>query len=161
MNEPSPFRIVPMIAACVLPGLGHVLGGERVRGVCVGAGVLGLFFGGMLIGGIDAVDSREDRIWFLGQALVGPVAFGVDYLHQNHFKVIDPTTHQLRSAYPTEGRDPKTGVAVPGGTPPNVKSVGKMNELGTLFATVAGMLNVIAVIDAGFPVRSRSGGGKP
>lgn len=150
-----------MIAACVLPGLGHVLGGERVRGACVGAGILGLFFGGMLIGGIDAVDSREDRIWFLGQALVGPVAFGVDYLHQNHFKVIDPATRQLRSAYPTEGRDSKTGLAIPGGTPPNVKSVGKMNELGTLFATVAGMLNVIAVIDAGFPVRSRSGGGKP
>jgi len=145
------FNPIALLGALAIPGLGHALGGDRKRGLCVGVGVLGLFFSGILVGGIDTIDSKEDRIWFFGQALVGPIAFGVDYLHQNHFKVIDPLTKQRRSAYPTEGRDPATGQATPGGTPPNRKSVGKMNEIGTLFSTIAGMVNLIAIIDAGFP----------
>ncbi len=148
------FRPIELIAALLIPGLGHFLGGERRRGVCISAGVLGLFFGGMLIGGIDVIDSREDRIWFFGQACVGPVAFGVDWVHQNKFKVIDPKTKQLRSANPDEGRDAR-GFAVAGGTPPNEKSINKVNDLGTLFATIAGMMNLIVVLDAGFPTRAR------
>jgi len=131
--------------------------GERTRGLLVSLGVLWLFFGGMLVGGIDVIDSREDRIWFVGQALVGPIAFGVDYAHQNYFKVRDPKSGEFRSAYPGEGRDPKTGIAVAGGSPPNRKSIAKINELGTLFATIAGMLNLIAMIDAAFPT-ARAGG---
>ena len=87
------------------------IGGERLRGVLIAVGVLGLFFGGMLIGGIDVIDSREDRVWFFGQALVGPTAFAVDWAHQTQFKVIDPNTRQLRTAYPGEGRD-ANGMAV-------------------------------------------------
>ncbi len=144
-----------MLAALVVPGLGHVVAGEHIRGVLAGAGVLGLFFGGMFIGGIDVVDSREDAVWFYGQALVGPIAFGVDWAHQNKFKVFDPVTKQVRSANPNEGRDPITGKAVAGGTPPNEKSLSKVNELGTLFGTVAGMLNLVVVLDAGFPSRDK------
>jgi len=157
MSDPSPFGFKPLalLAGVALPGLGHAVRGEARRGVLVAAGVLGLFLGGVLIGGIDVIDSKEDRVWFFGQALVGPLAFGIDHIHQSRFKVIDPDTLRPRSAYPGEGRDPVTGRAVAGGTPPNIKSVGKMNELGTLFATVAGMLNLIAVIDAGFPSNRR------
>lgn len=152
------FRPLPMLGAVVFPGLGHVLAGEVKRGIFIAAGVLGLFFGGMFIGGIDVIDSREDRVWFFGQALVGPLAFGVDWAHQNKFKVTDPATKAVRSADPDEGRDAK-GFAVKGGKPPNEKSIGKVNELGTLFATIAGMLNLIVILDAGFP--SRRSGAKP
>ncbi|GJQ29369.1 MAG: hypothetical protein HBSAPP03_12530 [Phycisphaerae bacterium] len=148
---PSGFQPLALLGAAIFPGLGHVLGKDPKRGACVALGVLGLFFGGILIGGIDVIDSKEDRVWFYGQALVGPVAFGVDYLHQSRFKVHAPGG-VVRSAYPTEGRDPTTGAPVVGGRPPNTKSIGKMNEIGTLFATIAGMMNLIAVIDAGFPV---------
>ncbi|MFA6045747.1 MAG: DUF6677 family protein [Phycisphaerales bacterium] len=157
MDEPPLFRPLGLVAACVLPGLGHIVNGETKRGLCIGAGVLGLFFSGLLIGGIDTIDSREDRVWFFGQALVGPLSFVIDYAHQTHFKVIDPQTKQLRSAYPGEGRDPKNGYAVTPGMPPNIKSISKMNELGTLFSTVAGMLNFIVVLDAGFPSRRQTG----
>jgi hypothetical protein len=113
----------------------------------------------MLIGGIDVIDSHEDRIWFFGQALVGPIAFGVDRLHQYHFKGIDPDTGARRSVNPDEWRDPKTGriqPAGPGQGPPNIKSLGKMNELGTLYCAIAGMLNLIAILDA---FMHRPGGG--
>lgn len=148
------FRPASLVAAIVLPGLGHFIGGERLRGVLIAVGVLGLFFGGMLIGGIDVIDSREDRVWFFGQALVGPTAFAVDWAHQTQFKVIDPNTRQLRTAYPGEGRD-ANGMAVAGGTPPNIKSINKVNDIGTLYATIAGMLNLICILDAGWPPRRR------
>jgi hypothetical protein len=141
------------VLACLLPGLGHWYLGERGRAAIIAAGVLSLFFGGMLIGGIDVVDRKEDTIWFAGEALVGPLAFGVDYLHQSHFKVTQGG--QLRTANPGEVRDAK-GNAVPaanGEPPPNSKSLGRMNELGTLFCTIAGMLNLVVIIDALLPTK--------
>lgn len=148
------FRPASLIAAVLFPGAGHFIAGERKRGVLTGVGVLGLFFGGMFIGGIDVIDSKEDRIWFAGQALIGPTAFAVDWVHQNKFKVIDPATKALRSADPDEGRG-ANGVAVKGGTSPNQKSINKVNDLGTLYATLAGLMNLIVILDAGWPSRRR------
>lgn len=168
--------------AIILPGLGHWYLGYPRRARLIAAGVLGMFASGVFIGGIDVVDRREDFPWFLGQALVGPVAFGVDWIHQNEFKVRAPVTG-LRSAFPNEYRIPGTGepiitqldpvtnvptVNLPGPTPltsttvspawpPNVKSLSRMNELGTLFCTIAGMMNLICIIDAAFSRRREEG----
>lgn len=177
------FQPIAGVLALLLPGLGHWFLGYRRRGVFIAIGVLGLFSGGILIGGIDAVDRREDFPWFLGQALVGPVAIGTDWLHQNHFKVRD--VQGLRSAMPDEYRNPQTGeyvktvldpadglpvarlpspagdplsnVVVKPAWPPNVKSLSRMNELGMLFGTIGGMMNLICVIDAAFSRRRREG----
>jgi hypothetical protein len=161
--HPAPFQPVALVAACLLPGAGHALLGDRRRGILIGAGVLGLFFGGLLIGGIDAVDRREDFVWFVGEALVGPIAFAVDYYHQNHLKVRDRPGGPVRSAYPNEVRDPRGLAAQVLETdprkPPSVKSIGRVNELGTLFCTIAGMMNLIVIIDAAF--RHRAPGGTP
>ena len=170
------------LLAILLPGLGHWYLGYRRRGRLVATGVLAMFVSGLFIGGIDAVDRREDLPWFLGQALVGPIAFGVDWVHQNRFKVRVPASGP-RSAYPDETRDPQTGAAIVtqidpatglstarlsgttplNGTiltpadPPNVKSLSRMNELGTLFCTIAGMMNLICIIDAAFSRRREEG----
>ncbi|MBL0921924.1 MAG: hypothetical protein IBJ10_07325 [Phycisphaerales bacterium] len=136
------------IAAFALPGLGHVVLGEPKRGLLIGVGILGLFFGGIFVGGIDVIDRREDFWWFAGQAGVGPIAFGVDWAHQNLIKVEDPSVPGgRRSAWPDE-------------SPRAQKSLGRLNELGALYATLAGLLNVIAVIDAAWhtPRRRRPHG---
>lgn len=114
--------IVAGVLAVVLPGLGHLYLGQKKRAAYAAIGILGLFFGGLFIGGIDTVDAREDRWWFVGQALVGPIALGTNWVHQNHFKLYDlpqpgagPTPTGLsvyadelpfryRSAYPGEMR---------------------------------------------------------
>jgi hypothetical protein len=171
-SGPETFQPVAALLAILLPGAGHAFLGQYQRAGFVALGVLGLFFSGLLIGGIDVVDRRQNPVvlygrptvnaWFFGQALVGPLTFGVDYLHQNHFKVIDPQTGERRSARPeirdaegqlvapAEIRGPG-GVAVPGSPgdrPPNSKALGRMHELGTLFITIAGMLNLIVIMDA-------------
>ncbi len=149
-SGPEQFDPIALVLACVLPGLGHWYLGEKKRAILIATGVLGLFLGGMLIGGLDVVDSKEDTIWFVGEALVGPLAFGADYYHQNHLKVHVAGPQKMRSALPGEIRNPDgtPGVAAPGQNPPNTKSLGRMNELGTLFSTIAGMMNLIVIIDA-------------
>lgn len=141
MTEPpsrNPDRLQPvaLVLAFLLPGLGHAHLGERRRGVCIGVGVLSLFLGGLLIGGIDAVDRKEDFWWFIAQAGVGPVAVATDRLHQS-MKVTDPATGTRRSPNPDEN-------------PRYTKSLGKINEIGALYCALAGLLNLIAMLDAGW-----------
>ncbi len=203
-DSPQPLAA---LLALLLPGAGHFYLGHRRRGVLVAVSILGLFFSGLLIGGIDSVDSRENRIWFFGQTLVGPITFAVDAIHQSRFKVLGPTissietnrvpeqsdpvphytahyeNHRrgavLRAAAPFEIRGPD-GYAVPvrdprypaadprapltftdpatklprlstlADRPPYVQALGRASELGTLFATIAGMLNLICIIDAAY-----------
>ncbi|MEL6739871.1 MAG: DUF6677 family protein [Planctomycetota bacterium] len=176
-TDPGPeaegLNIPAGIAALLLPGVGQAVRGEPKRGLLAGVGVLLLFFGGMLIGGIDSIDSKEDRIWFFGQALVGPIAFVVDGVHQNAFKAFDeanpsgprrsgrPDEHRVRDAAGRPVWAPLTREQIDSGMgPPNVKSVGRINEVGTLFCTIAGMLNLIVFLDALIPPVWRRGAGE-
>ncbi|MCB9840796.1 MAG: hypothetical protein H6809_03985 [Phycisphaeraceae bacterium] len=166
--EPLRFNPVAGVLAFLIPGAGHVYMGQATRGVLIGAGILGLFFGGMFIGGLSIVDSRsprmENRISYYGQVLVGPAAIIVDRLHQSMFKAVDERTRTTRALNPGEviipAGDPRNGRNVPiiaraaDGTdegPPYVKSLGKVHEIGLLYTLVAGMLNLIVIIDAAFP----------
>lgn len=183
------------VLAFLFPGAGHLYLRQTRRGVLAAIGVLGLFLGGLLIGGVDVIDRKEDKWWFLGQALIGPMTFAVDYYQQNVLKAypLDPSEvagqrvrsdrlDQLtrRSLMPGEKRVvaefqtfaqqtdaqgrpsggaspgksmkiPYIAPAGPGEGPPNTKSIGRMNELGMLSVTIAGMLNFIIILDALFP----------
>jgi TM2 domain-containing membrane protein YozV len=181
-HGPQSIQPIAAVLAFLFPGAGHFYLGHHRRAYLIALGILGLFFGGMLIGGVDVVDRKEDFVWFLGEALVGPVAFGVDAYHQNMLKAYDPDSPMQsvpvakRSAHPdeartTERRDvfdkvtkkttsvdyPVFRPAKPGERPPNSKSIGRVNELGTLFCTIAGMLNLICIIDALFRQRGAPG----
>lgn len=171
-HPPDPFQPVAGLLAFAFPGAGHFFLGHRTRALGIVVGVLGLFITGLLVGGISCVDRRENFIWFLGQALNGPITFAVDYVHDKHFKVIDRPSGTIRSAHPFEFRHPRTAQPIPiaiagdGSTsanvdgkvitpayPPYVKGVGRMSELGTLFITIAGFMNLICIIDAAFTHR--------
>lgn len=182
LHEPRErFNPVPAVLAFVLPGLGHAYLRHFRRASMIALGCLGLFFGGLLVGGLDSVDRQEDFVWFMGQSLVGPIAFATDSIHQSSFKVLDPRGVR-RSARPNEFRNPVTGkaelivldhapnapssdpgvpiasysdasgqrVIVRPAYPPKVKAVGRFKDLGTLFCAVAGMMNLICIIDAAF-----------
>lgn len=172
------------VLAFVLPGAGHYYLGHKRRGVRIGLGVALLFVTGLLFGGLDSVDRRENPLWFwfYGQMWNGPAVFAVDWVHQNHFKVRDRFGGApiVRSARPDEYRDPRTGQPVPiltdpqtgerfanvpdpsgpgttrvaNARPPKVRTLGRVSELGTLFIAVAGMMNLICIIDATFRARA-------
>ncbi|QNN23020.1 hypothetical protein HED60_12325 [Planctomycetales bacterium ZRK34] len=123
---------VPLVAAAawVVPGLGHVLIGEHRRGVIVGVTLLSLFIGGLLVGGVDVIDRRQDTLWFAGQALIGPLALVVDQVH-SYFDADG-------SPAPPQAGQPMPAYEV---------SVGRVNELGTLYCTLAGVLNLLVILD--------------
>ncbi len=126
----------------ILPGLGHASLGDRRRGLFVGGGVLGLFLGGLLVGGLDVVDRREDHLWFLAQAGAGPVAWVADYANAS-LVASGRFGEMLEAPHPDPMAPRGTVVEVS-----SLKSLAHPNEMGTLFAAMAGLMNVVAVLDA-------------
>lgn len=179
---PPPPQPVAAVLAWLFPGAGHLYLGHTRRAILICLGVLGLFSGGLFVGGISCVDRKEAYFWYLGQAMTGPIALGVDYVHQHWFKALSETSFgnvrdtddlermmrgSMQSPRPGEIRvirersilDKATGkrttVRLPvfapapaGEPPPYVKSLGRVNELGTLFCTIAGFMNLICIVDA-------------
>lgn len=105
------------VLAYLFPGLGYLYLRQPVRAIALASGVLGLVIVGLLIGGIDVVDRHADFWWFIPQAGIGPLAFLIDWLRQG----------------------PLAASIMP--------SLARVNEVGTLYVVMAGMINAIAVID--------------
>ena len=136
MSMPEPRVEMPVALAVLLgwlvPGLGHYFVAERMRGVCICLGVWGLFVVGLLIGGIRIVEApRIDRqrvvgsavssLTFNQQVLAGPIAFGAAWLSN------------------VAAQHPETA---------GIRSHARVREIGTLYTTIAGLLNVLAMMDA-------------
>ena len=79
---------------------------------------------GLLLGGIDVVDMQQDRYWFVAQAGNGPVAFLLDYVNQSMLKTAAPATQA------------------------KLTSLGHLNAIGTLYIALAGLMNIVVMLDA-------------
>ncbi len=133
------------ILAWLWPGLGHLTLGERKRGLLIMFGVLFLFLGGLLVGGVDSVDRKDYRLWFLAQALCGPVAFDADRANQTYVK---PLPNDRVQRYERDDPELKTRL--------RRKGLGRVNEMGTLFCALAGLMNLVVILDALSPPAWRS-----
>lgn len=140
-SQPPP----PLVAAIsyLIPGGGYWLTGERPRGLIVGITVLSLFVFGMLLGGVRAIEVplfdekgnyqdsanlvREiaNKPWSALQVLCGPVAIAGGVL-------------SIMAGEPGNGQTPALGAL----------SHGRVNEIASLYMGVAGLLNLLAIIDA-------------
>jgi hypothetical protein len=113
------------LLAWLWPGLGHIWAlREPKRGGLIMFGMLFLIVSGVLVGGIDSVDRKEDRLWFLAQALNGPIAFAIDAANQQYVKKL-PDDERLLAT-----------------------SIGRPNEMGQLFVALAGLMNLVVMLDA-------------
>ncbi|MEX2673020.1 MAG: DUF6677 family protein [Phycisphaeraceae bacterium] len=142
------------LAAWLLPGLGHYLIGYRRRGLILGITILSLFAAGMLIGGIGVVNSERERLWFIGQTLIGPTAPVVDLYRQSlegrlgH--QLDRHAEELRQVEGFGADDARVLVNFLESdekVPAVRRSLGRVNELGTLYCTLAGVLNLLVILD--------------
>lgn len=121
------FEPVAGLLAVLVPGLGYLYLGELKRAALVAAGVLGLFVGGLLVGGISVVDRRNDQWWFLLQCGVGPATFAVNHINAGYMHLTQSGPNPQVTAYQ--------------------RSLGRVYEVGALSAGIAGMMNLIAIID--------------
>jgi hypothetical protein len=126
------FQPLAAILAWVVPGLGHWYLGQRVRALRIASGIAVLILGGLLIGGVDVVDSKEDRLWFIAQMGGGPVVLAIDTLNLKYVK-----------------SQPESEAA-------SWRALGHVNSVGTLSIGLAGMMNVVVILDALYP-RARGG----
>ncbi len=140
-NDDHPLNVQAAVLGLIVPGLGQISLGHAKRGLLAMAGVLGLFMGGLLVGGIDCVDRREDRLWFYLQACAGPVAFAADWANEAYVR--SGAAGELVATPPatTIDRGPEPKVST-------LKGITYANELGTLYCALAGLLNVVVVLDA-------------
>lgn len=147
------------LAGLLLPGAGYVAIGQRAHGITVGLTVILLFVMGLLIGGIRVVEvpgyddlgrpimipgnfrgestwilyarplvEIVNKPWFVPQAMTGPVGLIAANL-------------SVRAAQPAEDHPREEG------TP---HSHSRVAEIGTLYTAVAGMLNLMAIIDSAY-----------
>ena len=168
MTERKGFISAPplvAVAGWIVPGAGYLLLGQVARGVTIGVTILFLFIAGVLIGGIRVIDvpgftslgekkivikpdpdklvgpsPREwslrahplqtvfEKPWYVGQVLAGPICLAASYLS-------------------VEGAKPENPGAVVSRVPP---SHARVWEIGTLYTAVAGMLNLLAIIDSSY-----------
>ncbi|MHC5114337.1 MAG: DUF6677 family protein, partial [Planctomycetota bacterium] len=134
---------VGAVLAWLWPGLGQIARGERKRGVLVMAGVLFLFFSGLLVGGVDSVDRRNDGLWFLAQSLCGPIAFGADMVNQRFVQRPGDdwrSDRELQQRYLDGDEELLDQLRRVG--------LGHVNEMGTLFIALAGAMNLVVILDA-------------
>lgn len=150
-RKPPPPYLVGL-AQWALPGLGYWLIGHRARGTTIGLAVVTLFVLGLLIGGVRVVEvptyNRSgaailqqpdetflsyllrdvgNKPWSVPQVMAGPVA----------------VAGGAASVWAA-----RTG---PGSSEPRgPDSHARINEIAILYTAVAGMLNVLAIIDSAY-----------
>ena len=125
----------------MFPGLGHIAAGNVKRGVLAMSGVLFLFLSGILVGGIDAIDRKEDPLWFVAQAGCGPIAFATSYANDTLLK--------SGEAAPLVEMPSVQSMNQPKVYASSFKGLAHANEFGTLLVFLAGLLNVCVLLDAG------------
>lgn len=124
------------VAGWLLPGLGHMLAGHTRRGLVLMLCIGGLWISGLLIGGIGVVQNRGTdgalRPWFLGQAIVAP-SLVIEHLHERY-----RAQNAGRDPLPSDERIPYQ------------PAYAAAHELGTLYTALAGLLNLLAIIDIAY-----------
>ena len=139
-------RYLAALLAWMVPGLGHWYQGRKFKAVLYGVGILSLFFAGMVLGDWKVVywrwvnplrDSEHFCINYPGQFFAGLAAFPA--LLQATLKhygmnptlwgyLAEPSQNEINGLYPRLG--------------------GKFVEMGYLYTTIAGLLNILAIFDA-------------
>ena len=122
------------LAGWIIPGAGYWLVGERKRAITVGVTIIAIFFLGILIAGVRVVQAPEmaspgnpiqrvlTRPWFIGQVLTGPLGIGAAIV----------SDQLAQSSYKA------------------IEVKARLAEIGTLYTAIAGMLNLLVIIDSSY-----------
>ena len=124
----------PLVALVgwLIPGAGYWLIGQRGRGLTVGVTIVILFVLGLLIGGIRVVDAPEG-------ASPQKVLAKAWFVPQVLAGPIAVAAHLAADKW----------------VPRDVVSTARVNEIGTLYTAVAGLLNLMVIMDAALRAGNR------
>lgn len=124
-TNPTGRMVVAALATWLLPGAGHLLIGERTRGIAFIVVITLTFWTGVAIGGVKNTVSPVDRtLWFAGQICAG-----------GHSMV----ALAWASAVP--------GPKEAGKYPAALIGYGRTEEVSIVYTAIAGMLNILIILD--------------
>ena len=117
------------LAEWVVPGLGYGVLGQWARGLTIGLTIIVLFVLGLLIGGVGVVDAPTlaGGASVFGQIMQKPWFIG---------QILTGLPGVIAALCSQHCSGPV--------------STSRVNEIGTLYTAVAGMLNLMAVIDSSY-----------
>jgi len=125
-DEVQAARSAPVAAmlAWLLPGLGHWWIGERHRAVILFTATTATFWAGVAVGGVrSTVTPKDNGLWIAAQLCMGPQA--------------------LAALYWGKSLAPKRK-----GEPDPYKAPWPSSDIGVVYAGVAGLLNLLVILDA-------------
>ncbi len=147
-------HVLAVLLGWLLPGLGHVLIGKAARGVILGVTILMIYLGGIFIGGIGVIDSQSPEaedggkrplaLWFLGQALIAP-SLGLN-IYNHHLQEVYRDEVLSEEYSENDAWYPFVDTA----KAPYEPSFSKTHEQGLLYTSLAGLLNLLVLIDLVF-----------
>jgi hypothetical protein len=116
--------LLPLLAgicAWLFPGAGHLLIGEYKRALVISVSITALFVAGLYVGSVAVVDPVYEMLYYCTQILASPLVF-----------VIDHMSGQMGQATPAK----------------RLLVFARPNEIGQIYTSVAGMLNLLCVFSA-------------
>lgn len=126
----SLLMIVVGLAAWAVPGAGHFIIKERKRGIVIFITVTLTFLVGLHVGSIGVIDKVGAKPWYMAQMMTSPV--------------VGMIGHVSETAKDEQG-DRK------------YESFGRSSDVGQIYTSVAGMLNLLCVISAVYMVYTGRG----
>jgi hypothetical protein len=138
-------RYLAVLLAWMVPGLGHVYQGRTKKGVLYAVCILGLFLIGLAMGDWRIV------YWRWVSPTANTEAFCFNYLGQ-FWAGLTALPALIQGTLKWQGKPPDFlwgFMAEPTQNQINgLYQLGKFVEIGTLYTTVAGLLNILAMYDA-------------
>ncbi len=166
---PGPVGYLALVLAWVVPGLGHLLIGQKARGAIFLVTIHGLFGLGLLIGGIRVINPPDQAIWTYTQFLSGWPMILANRLEKNsRLELGDHTYPDGTTEYKGQLQllfESQRPAMIPGETEeqrlareqartikfiqdhPSFANHPKIQDLGAVYCGIAGMLNLLVMFD--------------
>ena len=163
-DGPGPIGYVALVAAWLVPGLGHWLIGQKARGVILGLAIYLLFGSGLVLGGVRAINPADQPIWTYTQFLAGWPMLICNHLEvQTRLELADESAlgrnsevqsqtleyqmrNESRSLDETPAEAEARAKAFLAAHPIFVYHP-KVQDMGSVYCGIAGMLNLLVIFD--------------
>jgi len=161
-KDPQPHFLTPFVAgvlAWIIPGAGHVYLGRTLRGIIIFLCINGMFWAGVVIGGVFTVDPRNEHWWYMAQMVTGASAAASWYRQKNAYADVRRRTEALRDA---DGRlsQIEAEERVLSDKDNRLALTYPSDVVARAYTGIAGMLNALCIFDA-FMLASMGVTGEP
>jgi hypothetical protein len=133
------FLTVVGAAAWLVPGGGHYVLNEKRRAAVILVMVALTFLMGLYVGSIGVIDSISAKPWYAAQVMNSPAVI----ILGSHVASVQ---HEARQAL-SEGQKPRKDPYL---------VFGRANEIGQIYTSVAGLLNLLCIVNAIYVAHQRS-----